>query len=164
MQHRQRTGKGAKGQLSKKLRSFRDLCRERLADTFQPVAGVYANAEAHAEHPYYAPVIRTNTPAASISRLSHSGSISKPFGQVGAPSSRNTRAKYAGSRNGSPIGPLAASSAEKSCSPAVPSLNVACRRWPPRYLSLVTSIVIEFCERTPTPALPRKRERGRCRC
>jgi hypothetical protein len=53
-------------------------------------------------------------------------------------------AAYAGSRNG-PIGPLAASSAEKSCSPAVPSLKVACRRWPPRYLSLVTSIIIEFC-------------------
>lgn len=34
-----------------------------------------------------------NSPAASISRRSHSGAMSNPFGQVGAPNSRNTRAK-----------------------------------------------------------------------
>jgi len=49
-------------------------------------------------------------PVAPISRRSHSGSISKLFGQVGAPSSRNVRAKYAGSRKGSPIGPLSPTS------------------------------------------------------
>jgi hypothetical protein len=34
-----------------------------------------------------------NSPAASISRRSHSGAMSKPFGQVRAPNSRKTRAK-----------------------------------------------------------------------
>jgi hypothetical protein len=35
-----------------------------------------------------------SSPAASISRRSHSGAVSKPFSQVGAPNSRNTRAKW----------------------------------------------------------------------
>jgi hypothetical protein len=86
--------------------------------------------------------------------------MSKPFGQVGAPCSRNTRAKYAGSRKVSPIGPLAATSAEKSCSPAVPA---------ERRMKAVAAEAFEFgdlnhrrvLERAPTPALPRKRERER---
>src|SRR5208282_2899722 len=49
--------------------------------------------------PYAA--VADSSPAATISRRSHSGDMSKPFGQVGAPNSRNARAKKAGSRRGS---------------------------------------------------------------
>jgi hypothetical protein len=39
-----------------------------------------------------------SSPASCISWRSHSGDMSKPFGQVGAPNSRKARAKNAGSR------------------------------------------------------------------
>ena len=41
----------------------------------------------------YSAATRDSSPAVSISRRSHSGAISSPFGQVGAPNSRNTRLK-----------------------------------------------------------------------
>jgi hypothetical protein len=41
----------------------------------------------------YAATSRASPPLASISLRSQPGAASKPFGQVGAPSSRNTRAK-----------------------------------------------------------------------
>jgi hypothetical protein len=47
----------------------------------------------HAVLEFQAAASRDNAPAASISRRSQPGAASKPFGQVGAPSSRNTRAK-----------------------------------------------------------------------
>ena len=76
-------------------------------------------------------------------RRSQPGAASKPFGQVGAPSSRNTRAKKAGSRSGSAIGPPSPTMAEKSYSPAMPSLNVARRRCSPRHFIFATLIIIE---------------------
>jgi hypothetical protein len=43
--------------------------------------------------PSYAAASRASAPLASISRRSQIGDTSKPFGQVGTPSSRNTRSK-----------------------------------------------------------------------
>src|SRR5438270_12400854 len=91
----------------------------------------------------YAAASRPSAPVASISRRSQPGAISKPFGQVGAPSSTNTRVKNAGSRKGSTIGPLPPTIAERSYSPAMPSLNVARRRYPSRHLIFVTLIIVE---------------------
>src|SRR6266478_7145363 len=44
------------------------------------------------------------------------------------------------------MGPLLATMAEKSYSPAMPSLNVARRRCPPRHLIFATLIIIEACD------------------
>src|SRR6185503_9773041 len=41
----------------------------------------------------YSAATRVSSPDAAISRRSHSGAMSKPLGQVGAPNSRKTRAK-----------------------------------------------------------------------
>jgi hypothetical protein len=41
----------------------------------------------------YSAATRVSSPAAAISRRSHSGAMSKPFGHVGAPNSRKTREK-----------------------------------------------------------------------
>src|SRR5258708_5400586 len=43
------------------------------------------------------------------------------------------------------MGPLSPTTAAKSYSPAIPSLNVARRRYPPRGLILATLIIVETC-------------------
>src|SRR4051794_26643134 len=91
----------------------------------------------------YAAASRSKAPVASISRRSQRGATSKPFGQVSAPSSRNTRAKYAGSRKGSIMGPFPSRMAVKSYCPAMPSLKVARSRCPPRCLIFATLIIVE---------------------
>src|SRR3954465_4372543 len=52
-------------------------------------------AKLHAQGIHLRRRIRSNAPVASISRRSQRGATSKPLGQVSAPSSTNTRAKYA---------------------------------------------------------------------
>src|SRR3954470_1451828 len=94
----------------------------------------------------YAAASRSKAPVASISCRSQPGATSKPFGQVSAPSSRNTRAKYAGSRNGSIMGPFPSRMAGKSYCPAMPSLKVARSRCPPRCLTFATLIIVQTCD------------------
>src|SRR5437764_7633813 len=91
----------------------------------------------------YTAASRSNAPVASISWRSQPGATSKPFGQVRTPSSTNTRAKYAGSRKGSIMGPFPSRMAVKSYCPAMPSLKVARSRCPPRCLIFATLIIVE---------------------
>src|SRR5436190_7022152 len=72
---------------------------------------------------YSAASARRSKPAFSIPSCNAIGSQSYPFGQVSAPSSINTRAKYAGSLSGSAIVPLFSQMNEKSRAPIVASEN-----------------------------------------
>ena len=71
--------------------------RELLADpssmwlVFMPMPEADAQHALFARHCYSAADGVVSSPAFSISRRSHSGAMSYPFGQVGAPNSRNTR-------------------------------------------------------------------------
>jgi hypothetical protein len=93
---------------------------------------------------------RLSSSADSISRRSHSGAMSKPFGQVSAPNSRNTRAKDASSRDGSSVDPGSCTIAAKSCTPSLPSLN---QPKAPKLFEARHFISIEACD--PLPLLAR---------
>src|SRR2546423_3042550 len=105
----------------------------------------------------YAAASHSNAPVASLSWRSQPGATSKPFDQVSTPSSPNTRAKYAGSRKGSIMGPFPSRMALKSYCPAMPSLKVARSRYPPRCLIFATLIIVEthdLGERHTSPCPP----------
>ena len=78
------------------------------------------------------PPVSTQQAALLIAMCSAIELRSKPFGQFNIPSSRNTRAKKAASRNGSTISPPSAIMSAKSRSPSVPSETASARRYPPR--------------------------------
>src|SRR5580700_1447030 len=58
------------------------------------------------------------------------GSRSKPFGQVGAPNSTNTRSKYSFDLSGSTITPSFAMTSDRSRTPSLPSVKRSHSRYP----------------------------------
>jgi len=69
--------------------------------------------------------------------------MSNPFGQVGAPKSRKTLAKYSASRSGLNRGPGSLAKPVKSCSPNVSSENRTRSLWAPKCLTSITFIIVQ---------------------
>jgi hypothetical protein len=117
----------------------------RSRDLLQGVVGGHADAEAEADCAHYSAATRVSSPAAAISRRSHSGAMSKPLGHVGGAELEKDAAEVALATQGLEHGARLADHGGEVVLAGTAVAEADAQAKPPSFSRRVTLVSIETC-------------------